>query len=106
MVSQKITLESVKMEANQCRLPFSRVSPRPDALWEKIITLTDHYPILDNCRTFIVTRFMIRHHNDKQDKNPYLNFIGLRNDYAEPETVLLVQANPKFTSINKAFKKV
>ena len=85
MVSQKITLESVKMEVDQFRIPFSSISQRSDALWEKIIYLTDHYPILDICRTLSVTRFMIRHHKSKQNKNPYINFIDLKDDYPQPE---------------------
>ena len=85
MVSQKITLESVKMEVDQFRIPFSSISPLPDALWEKIIYLTDHYPILDICRALRVTRFMIRHHKRKLNKNPYINFIDLRDEAAEQE---------------------
>jgi len=85
MVSQKITLESVKMEVDQFRIPFSSISPLPDAIWEKIIYLTDHYPILDICRALRVTRFMIRHHKRKLNKNPYINFIDLRDEAAEQE---------------------
>ena len=52
---------------------------------EKIITLTDHYPMLDICRALRVTRFMIRHHKRKLNKNPYINFIDLKDDYPQPE---------------------